>query len=285
MARQNPFGERLENPAKLFLEWSSVNNCFSYYDKATKENILVELPFTFIVLDSLHTLKGFNEKAGIGYYSNEVRDTKKESFKVRSKNGTEWEGKYADFSDAFKANGGKYGQSVYVAIKDDNKQLVIANIFISGSALSGGKQKISKTEEKEIGGWIEFVKHNSSAIAAKAVSVKSTIECTKGATKYNVPVYSIQDISKETDDEAGVLQQEVKEYLTAYFLKNASEVSESVVAAQVEESLKKTFGATTAELTATEQTFLVKPEVEDKVELPEMGELPDNDNNPDDLPF
>lgn len=286
MARQNPFGEHLENPAKLFLEWSSINNCFSYYDKEKQEDVLVELPFTFIVLDSLHTLKGFNEKEGIGYFSNEIRDIKKQVFKVKSKNGVEWEGKYADFSDSFKAKGGKYGQSIYIAIKDENKNLVIANLFVSGAALAGGKQKISKNEEKVIGGWMDFVSKNSKAIATKAVHVDSTVECVKGANKYNVPVYSIKEITPETDDEAGILQQEVKEYIEAYFIKNGTNNSneEAVVAAQVEETIKNTFGATTSELTATEETFLVKPEAQDGGPLSEMGELPENDEIQD-LPF
>jgi hypothetical protein len=76
MARQNPDGERLSNPATLFLEWSGKHSCFLFYDKEKEEKVQVKLPFTFIVLDSLHTLKGFNEKEEIGYFSNEIKDFK-----------------------------------------------------------------------------------------------------------------------------------------------------------------------------------------------------------------
>jgi hypothetical protein len=132
---------------------------------------------------------------------------KTQSFKVKSKNGVEWEGLYDTFKDAYKAKGGKYGSSVYVAIKNSEGKLVIANIFMSGSALAGGKKKEGKTVT-EIGGWMDFVGKYQKELYTKAVSITAAEQCTKGDNTYFVPVFKLMDVSPQTDDEAGVLQAE-----------------------------------------------------------------------------
>lgn len=60
------------NPARKFLEWKSDDKCFSYYDKEKKENVKVELPLTFVILEHYHTVKGWNDKSESGIYANEV---------------------------------------------------------------------------------------------------------------------------------------------------------------------------------------------------------------------
>ncbi len=272
MARQNPDGERLSNPAQLFLEWSGKHSCFFYYDKEKEEKVQVKLPFTFIVLDTLHTLKGFNEKEEIGYYSNEIKDFKTQQFKVKSKNGVEWEGLYDSFKDAYKAKGGKYGQSVYIAIKNEEGKLIIANIFMSGSALAGGKRKEGKTIT-EIGGWMDFVGKYQKELYSKAVSVSTAEQCTKGDNTYYVPVFKLVEVSKETDDEAGVLQGEVVEYIKEYLLNTQ-------LAQAVNEAHAKAFGGTPTELTETEKAFLTKPNLDDIGPLPTDGQVDDVDDFP-----
>lgn len=283
MARQNPDGERLSNPATLFLEWSGKHSCFLYYDKEKEEKVQVKLPFTFIVLDSLHTLKGFNEKEEIGYYSNELKDFKTQTFKVKSKNGVEWEGLYDSFKDAYKAKGGKYGNSVYVAIKNEEGKLVIANIFMSGSALAGGKKKEGKTVT-EIGGWMDFVGKHQKELYTKAVNISSIEQCTKGDNTYFVPVFKLVEVSPQTDDEAGVLQAEVLSYIKQYLAATQGEIQEEQVAQAVETAHANVFGAAAGStaLTEAEQLFLVKPEIPD-INISEIGDLPTDGS--DDLPF
>ena len=52
-----------KNPAKKFLSWKSEEKCFAYYDKDKKENILVPLPFKFVILEHYHTVKGWNGRS------------------------------------------------------------------------------------------------------------------------------------------------------------------------------------------------------------------------------
>lgn len=274
MARQNPDGDRLSNPAQLFLEWSGSKGCFIYYDKEAKANVELKLPFTFIVLDTLHTLKGYNEKEEIGYYSNEVKDMRVQTFKVKSKNGPEYTGLYNTFSEAFKNKGGKYGQSVYVAIKKDN-ELVIANIFMSGSALAGGATKADK--KVEVGGWMDFAQKHRSELYTKAVLVKNYTDCIKGKNEYYVPNFTLVDVTPETDAIAEVLQKEVMAYVKEYLKNTQSEQSEEELAQRVEK--------------ANESVYATKDEPEMSNHEAIMGEGQQKENAPidedesSDLPF
>lgn len=202
MSRSNPT-ETLTNPATKFIDWSGSEGKFKYYDKEKKENVFIDLPFTFIPLDILSTCKGYNEKEGVGYYSNEVRNTKKEPFTVRTKNGIVMTALYEQVKEKLAPKGLKYVQSVYVAIRENNKELVIANLQLTGSAL---------------GPFIEFC--DGKKIEEIGVTVKSAKPMKKGATKYFEPVYEVITVSDATNKTAAELDAELQEYLTKYFAKN-----------------------------------------------------------------
>jgi hypothetical protein len=285
MARTNPNQEILENPAELFIEWSGSKGLFQYYDKEKSETVELKLPFTFIPLDSLHTLKGFSEKDESGLWSNEVKDIKNQVFKVKSKNGVEFEGVYNTFSEAFKNKGGKYGHSLYVAIKDSEGKLFIANIFMGGSALSGGSYKDKDKKEIIVNGWMDFIKGHK--IYEGAIQVKDSTQCVKGATKYQVPNFTQIPVAPATDDEAGILQTQVFEYVKTYLTKTqGSAAEEKELAKMVESAHAEAFGGTPAELTnKEEQIFGGAKEVIDAGPLGEMGDLPDFEGPSQDLPF
>ena len=60
--RTNVFSGGSKNPATKFLEWKSDQKGFSYYDKGLAKNVEVSLPFKFVFLDELSTVKGFAEQ-------------------------------------------------------------------------------------------------------------------------------------------------------------------------------------------------------------------------------
>jgi len=295
---------QLTNPANRFFKWSGSTGKLSYYDKETEENVEVETPFTFLVLETYTTFKGFDKAADAGIYSNEVKDTTKQLLNVRSGKNTIEIGLYQDIKAAVVAKGGKYASSVYVAYKNEVGKLVIGNITFSGSSFGGGVHvpDDKKMKDIEIPAWLDFSKKYATEILAKAVVLEGKDEriCTNGNTKFYAPKFKLKDITPETDAEAIALTQILKEYMTAYFAKTQSEIvaetpaaeTEESVKAKIEESIKKQFGGTTENLTATEKAFMVKPEVEDAA--PNMGgNLPGEeessfvDFNPDDdsLPF
>lgn len=201
MSRSNPT-ETLSNPSTKFIDWSGSEGKFKYYDKEKKENVFIELPFIFIPLDILSTCKGYNDQEKVGYYSNEVRSTKKEPFTVRTKNGIVMTGLYEQVKEKLAPKGLKYVQSVYVAIKEEGKGLVIANLQLTGSAL---------------GPFINFC--DGKKVTEIGVVVKSANPMKKGATKYFEPIYEVMPVSEATNKVAAELDTELQEYLTAYFAK------------------------------------------------------------------
>ena len=71
-----------KNPAKKFLSWKSEEKCFAYYDKEKEENVIIDLPFKFVILEHYHTVKGWNDASESGIYSNEVFQIGNEELQV-----------------------------------------------------------------------------------------------------------------------------------------------------------------------------------------------------------
>jgi hypothetical protein len=84
MSRKSEFTSSYEKPATMYLEWSSNDKCFKYWNNDDKENVLVQLPFTFLVLKEMHTVKGWHDKSQSGIYANEVKNISSEVIEVKS---------------------------------------------------------------------------------------------------------------------------------------------------------------------------------------------------------
>ena len=252
MSRSNPT-ETLVNPCTKYIDWSGSEGKFKYYDKEKKENIFIDLPFSFIPLDILSTVKGYNDQEKVGYYSNEIRSTKKELLTVRTKNGIVMTGLYEQVKEKLAPKGLKYVQSVYVAIKE-GKGLVIANLQLTGSAL---------------GPFIEFNSVNK--VTEIGVSVKSANPMKKGATKYFEPVYEVMKVSADTNEAAANLDKELQTYLTGYFAKNGNAQStEDVIDENQDNGLNAKPAASKSE---SKLSDTIKDEIANSY-IPEDDDLP-----------
>jgi len=210
MSRTAPV-TKSQNPASRFYEWAggSDGGAFTYYDKNIRgaddkqgANVLVKLPFAFIVLDELSTIRGWCDATESGIFANEVRDTVAEPFVVKSFDGPVIaEGFYRDIRDRVAAAGGRFTANIYIAYKDVDK-LKIGAVQFHGAALNA---------------WVEFRKTAGAAIYSKAVRVASFKEGKKGSIVFRTPVFGLLDCSKEADDAAGLLQEELKKYHAEYF--------------------------------------------------------------------
>lgn len=198
---------KLINPSQRQFEWDGSNGGFRYYDKVEKIKVAVELPFSFLVLDTLSSIKGFSDEQQSGYWSNEVRNISKEPITVRAKKGIVAEGIYKEIIG--QVIGGKYCQSCYIAFKGEDDKLIIGNISIMGACLSA---------------WIDFRKGKD--VFVGAVAVEKMTSAKKGATKYFIPEFSIKEVSPETDTVAKLLDGELQDYLKKYFAKSGVEVAE-----------------------------------------------------------
>jgi hypothetical protein len=282
MSFSNP---RLENPAKKFLEWSSDEKCFLYYDKEALKKVYIQLPIYFITLDELSCVTGFNKAHKTNVFSNEVRSTTTEPLLVKTfKGGERIMGLYQEIKAEAKELGGKYTKSIYAMLIMPNQEPELVNIRLRGSANSA---------------WIE----KRISVDRYIICVKESSEETNGGTTYNVPIFSKINLTPEHRETAKLMDLALQEYLTEYFgqqketLAAIEEVDEQPAhIAEMDAKLKSVISNTTRPANALLDKGWVKEgrKLAEKV-LPEGPisdpGLLDDPNNPilnegvDDLPF
>ena len=81
--RQN-ITEKIKNPAKYFLKWSNGSGEISYYDKETKENVILGNNISFLLLDQLSTARGWDTETESAIVGTEVRNPAFEPMALRS---------------------------------------------------------------------------------------------------------------------------------------------------------------------------------------------------------
>lgn len=261
--RVNPTTQDAPNPAKYFAEWKSDKNGFEYYDKTTKEKVLIPLPFTFLPLTRGIVIQGYNEPEKASYKSNEVKydnwdNIKKRRFVVKrydnvlKKQSVAFEGVYDDVIKKANSFNAGYTESIYIAVKGESGKLELANLQVMGAGMTH---------------WFDFIKAND--IWSGAVTVKSTTKEKKGKNEYLAPVFSCVKIKPETDIEAAVLQKQIFAYLEAYYSKNESftptEQSKS------EEPLPTIHQQNTAKAPVAEapkNDIVFNPNLDDNLDLP-----------------
>lgn len=205
MSRSNP-SEHLANPSTRWFEWNGEKGLVRYYDRDKKENVDVPLPFAFLLLDELASVRGWHDPSQSGIYSNEVRDTTQAVMVVKSfKGGTIAEGKYREIKDRVNAAGGDYTANCYIAFKQGDGHYDIGSIRFKGAAL---------------GAWMEFRKANRSGIYKQAIRITSYAEGKKGKVVFRVPVFALLNVSAEAEESAVTLDKELQEFLTAYLNRN-----------------------------------------------------------------
>lgn len=213
MSRSNP-NENTPNPATRWFEWKSAEQCFAYYDKDEKKNILCPLPFSFIVLDRTACVRGYNKRLGTGLYSNEVKSTKDHPLVVKYfSGGVVAQGLWSDIKDKVTSKQccGKFALNVYIAFRD---------------AADGGKIKLGAIQMTGccLGAWFEFEKENRKAIYEQAVTVKTTRHDTSGSVEFYAPEFSLLPVSEETNKEAVFCDVQLQEYFKAYFARSLAGV-------------------------------------------------------------
>ena len=210
MSLSNP-SEKSQNPSTRWFDWNGEKGIISYYDKDKKVIVPVPLPFTFILLDELATVRGWDELSKSGIYSNEVKDTRTDILTVKAfKGGTIAEGLYRDIKDRVNSKGGSYSSNCYLAFKGDDG-LVTGVLRFKGAAL---------------GAWMDFKKNGGRAFTEKAVTIDGTVEGKKGRVTFYVPKFSLMTISAETLSAAVDLDKELQEYLKGYLAHNRKDQAE-----------------------------------------------------------
>lgn len=256
MSRSN--NTEVANPATRFFEWSGADGTLSYFDKELKSKVEVPLPFTFLLLDTLSTIKGYSQSEGNGIYSNEVRNTVTDKLTVKVfKGGTIASGLYKEIKDQITSAGGKYAKSCYIAFYDENKKLTIGNLSLQGSSFGGGENKKKKYE---VTAWIGFSNAHKNDLMKKAIVMdKDERECVNGATTFYCPKFSIKDVSEATNARANELDGELQEYLTSYFARTGT-AGVAAEAPHTETHQEDVVNYEPKDRTKTEQPHIADPE-------------------------
>lgn len=212
--RRQALSGSVQNPATKFLKWNSNDKCFSFYNKEKGENELVALPFRFIVLDQLSTVKGWNDKLGGSIIANEVRYLGKEKLSVYCYAGDKKqkivEGLYSDIKEKVVAEGGRYHNSVYIMLEDGS----IANLQFKGAS-AGEWQTFARQKARLVDEW---------------VVVDGAKDGKKGAVKFTTPVFKFErSISNSENELADSAYDTLKTYLDQYFVKNIDVVEPETV--------------------------------------------------------
>ena len=221
MSRSNPT-ESSPNPATSWLEWKGEAGELAYWDKQEQKRVAVPLPFTFLLLDRLGTVRGYSKNMQSGIYANEVRDTRMQPLVVKYfKGGKVAEGLWEQIKPIVKTAGGKFCSTCYIAAKA-GKELVIAGLQLTGCAL---------------GPWFEFEKKHRKKVEgadgkkvqelyAKAIVISKGKLQKSGKTEFYPPMFTVKDVTTETDEAARKLDEEVQAFLDEYFRRNTSERAE-----------------------------------------------------------
>ncbi len=196
----------LINPAERFFEWKGDTGQLSYFDKARGEkgeDVMVSLPFSFLVLDQLSQVTGGVDKGGwVGYWSNAVRNLKTQPLTVRSQYGVVAHGLYEQIKNE---KGMKYTKLVYIAYPDEERNFHLGCLRLRGAAFSA---------------WLDFVRKHRNVYNG-AFTIIGSEENQKGSTRYFEPTFDHNpNVTDKASAEADALDGVLQEYLTAYFANN-----------------------------------------------------------------
>lgn len=190
----------LQNPAEHFFEWKGGTGTLSFYDKEKKESVIVPLPFTFIVLDQLHTITGYDKMSKSGYWSNEVKDIRRDEFTLRTKGGVKYVGPYKNEQGiVMMPKGANYTKSVYIAHQNKAGEWIMGNIKLSGSAR---------------GAWFDFSKAHS--VENGKITITKGDKETSPVGDYYPPVFNWAKWDDEEYHSAVILDKLLQQYLTQY---------------------------------------------------------------------
>lgn len=231
MSRSNPVSNN-PNPSTRWFEWHGSKGTINYWDKEKKERVEQPLPFTFLVLDILSTVKGWHEASESGIFANEVRDTKQDTLVVKSFKGGELaSGLYQSIRDRVGNLGGYFVSSIYIAFKNEAGELVIGNLNLNGAALKA---------------WSDFrqAKARGQIIFDKACRIVGSDSGKKGSVVFKTPKFELADTSSETAEAALELDKQLQEYLTSYLSRPRVEAAAAAPAKEELAAADREFGHT-----------------------------------------
>ena len=177
---------KAERPFTKTIKWKgSDGGRFEFYDGDTNQPIEID---TFIVLEELYSISGYNSDKKMGVWSNEVSHLKRERLEVKMGNDVITAGIYKEIKAKVKEIGGKFTFAIYALIGDE-----MVRILLAGSGCSGWLEKGFNPMSKQCGVKFSGREHGKN-----------------GSVEFSSPVFVPHELSREEHDQAieacGVLE-------------------------------------------------------------------------------
>jgi hypothetical protein len=198
--RRNAFTNENPNPAELFIQWKSDHQKFAFWDKEKEANIFIELPFKFLTLDVLQTVKGYNPKRKSGIYANEVKRISTEQLTVRYFDEKELiaQGLWNDIKETVDMHKGHYALSIYIMLENGT----MANLSLKGAG---------------VGQWFEFTKKTKSRLYDEWITVNGFKEGKQGSVEFTYPIFEFDGSLADNDAQnADIVFDTLEMYLKSY---------------------------------------------------------------------
>jgi transcriptional/translational regulatory protein YebC/TACO1 len=162
--------------------------------------------------------------------------------------------------------------------------------MMDGSSFGGGIHIPADKNMKDIpiGAWLAFTKNYQADIYTKAIVLEGRDEriCTNGSVKFYAPKFKLNDVDPKTDAEAIALTQVLKQYMTEYFKKSASQTEIATHPESEEELAQRVEQANTAVHATNEEPKMSNHEAVFGTPEPREPEYNNDVSNlVDDLPF
>lgn len=185
MSRHDESIGRMPNPSQVFLEWDSKQNSFCYYSKEEEKTTPFPLPFRFLCLKFMYSITGYNEATKQGIFSNEIKDSRYEHFRVSLRDGSHLNsGMYSDIKEELQKAGGKYTRSIYAMTPKG----VLINIRLKASQMQSFSS-IEKFGSRWQDEWIQVSSFENKTYKAGEKEVE-----------YTVPVFQFGGTLSNDDD-------------------------------------------------------------------------------------
>jgi hypothetical protein len=239
---------KIKNPATKFIEFKGEAGIFQYYDKETEQNIQLPLPIFFVVLDELHTVKGYNKNYKNGVYSNEIKNIKSELLSVGIfKTDVKIIGLWDKIKGEIERIQGQYSKSVYAGLIIKDKPMELINFQFYGASRSP---------------WFDYKGDKEKY----GVCIKETVKDSNGTVSFMRPIFSPVNLKPEHIEQAMILDKKLQVYLKTYLNQKETEIIDSGLSdLEPEKNEMSTF---TEQETGLPPGDIQPPKIEPKNDLP-----------------
>lgn len=217
MSRTNPTNVT-ESPITKFVQWKGgkKDGYWEIYDKETKQKEQMKY-LSFMYLDSVTTITGWNEVAQDGITSNMVRNLQEDILNVYWRKTREQIGKgvYGDIKTKIKMNHGKFTTVVFGMMLPGDE---LVKISFVGAALGPWIEF-----QKEVGGKRKMEESDFAIFSNKFEDIEND------AVTFRAPLLEKKELKKNVASvlkSAASADRVLQDYLTKYFGGKASEIEE-----------------------------------------------------------